>query len=162
MGFWKRVELKRKIRRHVIRSIQPWDVVDECSLQCLEEWFSSCSYLEVYMGKASWDNVFGGTTPASTTAAVEDPAMAEMYPTLCMMMTETPVLSGKKRQTCTLALVAEDGMFKAGLRDRDRMMSIWVSSPTWEGLWDALESALTQEPPPWRKIDPKYAKPRDR
>jgi hypothetical protein len=61
---------------------------------------------------------------------------------------------GQGRVTSTLILMAEDGVFKACLSDRETEQVLWASSPTWSGLWEALEASLSSGTGVWREKRP--------
>jgi hypothetical protein len=105
-------------------------------------------------------DVFAGLKKAAGPLAATDPTAEGRWPTLLALLTVRD--SGGKgiRQTSTLTVLAEDGVFKGGLRDRQEGVSLWVSSSSLLGVYDALEGALQATTVNWRKT-PDY-KPRDR
>lgn len=60
--------------------------------------------------------------------------------------------SGEVRETTTLTLFAEGGVFKVFANSRDTGESLCVSAASWEGLWTALEKALTDPGASWRPM----------
>jgi len=98
-----------------------------------------------------FDDVFGKPRSEENDTAADDSQFRERYPVLAVMLFDTPVLGKKRRAPATLTIVCEDGVVKAGLRDRDREMSLWVSSETVGGVFAALEEALGERPVRWKK-----------
>lgn len=93
----------------------------------------------------------GGAVRGASEPAAVDPALAKAYPVLSEFLTSHEVVDGKPRQTSTLIMVCEEGLFKAGLRERDRDVSLWVSAPTWGGVYQAMEKALNEPQVAWRR-----------
>jgi hypothetical protein len=58
---------------------------------------------------------------------------------------------GGRRTPGTLMVFVDDGMIKAGLRDRDGGYIAFVSATTLDGLLDALESGIKTQSLEWRK-----------
>lgn len=74
------------------------------------------------------------------------------YPTLAEFLTSTAYdgdLPGS-RQTATLLIFAQDGMWKACLRDRQEMRSAWVAAALFNDLLPVLENALGDAGLVWR------------
>lgn len=136
--------------RHI--KIQPWDRIDPSTMSVLEYIFSASDVLVRYFGMSEFDDIFGVVGKAQKDTAVDDQKFMEQYPILSALLTKTPTIEGKRRQTATLTIVCEDGMAKAGVRDRDRDVSLWVSAPTVLGTFTALEEALTARPVAWRRL----------
>ncbi len=108
-------------------------------------------YGDTYMLKLS---SIVGTKKAAGVPAATDPAAAKLYPAITLLLTATVDDEGKPRKTATLTIVAEDGLFKGGLRDRDANASVWRSAKTLNGLLEALESALASGEADWRVSEP--------
>lgn len=85
--------------------------------------------------------------------AVVDPEFYERYPRLFehLAALQYEGEEGGSRQTSTLLLFAQDGVWKCFLRDRDAGEFLPLSFPSFEGLLDALEAALGEEVSVWRK-----------
>jgi len=79
-----------------------------------------------------------------------DPAFANPYPILWSYLTQMKWEDGSPRQTSSLLIFADDGVLKAMLRDREVGLCLWVAGATVQGLWDALEGALTDPRADWR------------
>jgi hypothetical protein len=82
--------------------------------------------------------------------AATDEAMGHDFPAIMLLLTATVDDDGKPRQTATLTIVCEDGLFKGGLRDRDANASLWRSGATLKALFTSLESQLQSGAAEWR------------
>lgn len=83
-----------------------------------------------------------------------DPDFAQVYPVLHQFLTQPVDDDGKPRQLASIILFVEQGVAKAGLRERDAGLSLWVSADTLLGVYEALELQLSQSPVPWRASGP--------
>jgi hypothetical protein len=108
------------------------------------------------MGLDSFMDIFGGAAAHASGCACEDLAFAKQYPTLYRLLTCTMMEEGKPRQVCTLTVICEDGVVKAGLRERTLGLSLWTSSQSILEVFTALEEALAQRPAGWRKLPEKW------
>lgn len=84
--------------------------------------------------------------------AAEPDGLIGEFPLLAEYLTATfyegePVGS---RQTGTLLVFAQDGSWRAVLRDRAENRCLWVTAATWEDLLPALENALGDPSSIWR------------
>jgi hypothetical protein len=113
---------------------------------------------DIHMGLL--DDVFGNVRKSGGDRAADDPALSKLFPSLAEMMMATPTKDGKRRTVSTVTLVCEDGVWKAGLRDRDHAVSLWVSGDGLQGALGALEKALTERPVAWRKTPEAYNRAR--
>lgn len=109
---------------------------------------------DVHMG--ALDIVFSGVRKDNGDYQATDMKMVDLFPTLMELMTHTPLVAGKRRTVSTLTALAEDGVWKLGLRDRDHQVSLWVSGETFEAALTALERNLTSVRVDWRKT-PDYS-----
>ena len=166
MGFYKRMEIfaadRRRLQRFKDREkqLQVWtDVYSSArrsdALYGLAELFS---YEDVFMGIL--DRAFSGVAKGPADTAAMDPLWANTLPNLLEMMTSTPAINGRRRTVATLTIVGEDGKWKAGLRDRDHSVSLWVSGDTVQMALEALEAALSLPQIPWRKSFDAQSRPR--
>lgn len=73
------------------------------------------------------------------------------HPALGEYLTATTYPDGGQRQTATVLVFVEDGVVKGCLRDRDTDMSLWASSGSIQGVLEALDAALAEPNPAWRK-----------
>jgi len=81
----------------------------------------------------------------------EAEAWVRAHPALWEYLTLEAFDDGTKRQTATVCLFVEDGFVKIALQDRQEGRSLWVSSPSPEGGFDALEAHLAQGTGEWRR-----------
>jgi len=86
---------------------------------------------------------------AGSWAAANDSDFARTHPTLHSFLTLTGY-GGAARQSGTVGISAEDGVFKAALNDRDGGFFAFVSSKSLAGLWDKLEAGLKGGGLDWR------------
>jgi len=82
-------------------------------------------------------------------AAAHDPDAHRTYPTLHAFLTLTGY-AGAARQSGTVSVSAEDGMFKAAINDREAGFFAFVSCKTLAGLLDKLEAGLKTGQMDWR------------
>lgn len=89
--------------------------------------------------------------PAERRAA-EDEDLKERLPILFDYLTATCYESdvNQPRLVSTLTIFAQDGVWKAVLRDRAENCCLWVASPGLLGLLDVLEAELRGETAVWR------------
>lgn len=141
---------KYRAGKHPLHS---WDVpVDGSGEDAIWSRFGDDSFWSFYMGKPTLEDLLGKKLGAESDSAGADEQFALEHPSLAMLMMATPMMAGKRRKVCTLTIVFEDGMCKAGIRERDQSKSLWVSSGTLYGVFDALETALQDVPVRWRHI----------
>lgn len=115
-------------------------------------------FLEVHM---SIRDLLGRAPQRGNTVQSQDEHLAQRCPRLFELMTSREALDGKEpRQVCTLTIVAEDGVWKAGLRERDCQMSLWISAATCREVFDGLEKALSRDPIEWRRTSPEQTRNR--
>lgn len=88
---------------------------------------------------------------APTGFAATDSRMSAITPTLVEWLTRTVWDDGAKRRTGTLMLLAEDGVWKVWMHDRDAAESAWVSGGSLEELLLAVEENLATGGGTWRK-----------
>lgn len=126
------------------------EVIEVCVNTGLPAPFSAfSSFLEVHMSLVT--KAFGGSSDPESDWGAEDPTFAENHPIVHAFLASREMIGGKRRQGATLTIVAEDSVWKAGLRDRDKQASLWVSATSVAGVFDALETALGKTPVEWRK-----------
>lgn len=83
------------------------------------------------------------------------------YPTILEFLTLTQWEDGTQRATGTLTLMAENGVFKCSLRDRDAGCYCFVSGKSPTTLLEALEKGLAGNSLDWRP-DRAVSKPASR
>lgn len=112
---------------------------------CDCHWFF---YWELYMAKF----VQAARKAQSTTkkgAEASCSVLLKRCPAVHEFLTLT-VIDGKPRETSSVSIFAEGGRWKASLADKDAECSVYVTADTPDGLWDALEAALTGSDTDWR------------
>jgi hypothetical protein len=131
------------------------------------DWAMSCleviddeEFLYGVMGMSKFADVFGGAQLTGVDGGFLDQTFLERYPTLHMLLCDVKDDKGLPRQTCTLTIVVESGTVKAGIRERNHGLSLWVTTRELLGVFTALEEALGQRPVDWRKVDWKGGKAR--
>jgi len=78
-----------------------------------------------------------------------DPGFEKLYPAIHEYCSLT-VDEGKARQTATMSISVQNGLWTVFLNDRASNASLCVSCPTWNGLMTILEEALNSDCPAWR------------
>lgn len=102
------------------------------------------------------NSVFQKVKATAGEEAASDPQMSKDYPGITELMTATPLVGNKRRETSTLTVVCEDGQWKVGLRDRTNQVSLWRAGETLARALHALEAALHEPTVDWRRTgDPK-------
>lgn len=81
----------------------------------------------------------------------KDEKFVKLYPAFAEFLTLEEI-DGKPRQTSTISLFWQQGMFRAFLNDRDAGLSLCVCSDTFQALWNVLEKTLVSDDPGWRPI----------
>jgi hypothetical protein len=80
-----------------------------------------------------------------------DPGFSNRFPVLWSFLTQKTWEDGSARLTSTLLIFEQDGILKAMLKDKDAGLCLWVAGATFEGLYDALEGALSDPRADWRQ-----------
>jgi hypothetical protein len=89
--------------------------------------------------------------------AARDDVSAIDYPTTVEWLTRTVWEDGAKRATGTVMILAEDGVFKAWLHDREAERSCWLSAGSLLDLVAKVEDVLESGGGDWR-VDRKGGK----
>lgn len=76
--------------------------------------------------------------------------MAERHPNLTEYLTADKWDDGDERQTSTLLVFTDDGIFKAVLNDRAEERALWASGASYLDALDALEAMLASGEGEWR------------
>lgn len=74
----------------------------------------------------------------------------DLYPTIREYLTQEAYTDGSSRQTATLLLFAEKGLFKCCLSDRDLSRKAWSSGQSAEEAVNRMEQALATDGADWR------------
>jgi len=85
----------------------------------------------------------------SPTAAT-DKDFAKAHPALVEFMTLRKMDDGSPRQTSSLLIFCEDGVWKACLSERERELTLWAAGDTVAELLEAMEATLQSPAPQWR------------
>jgi len=83
-------------------------------------------------------------------ASQEDAAFKTKHPALFEYLTLRQYPDGSNRQTASLSVFHEDGLWKACLNERDTGLVLFVAEERHSDLLDALELLLQEDRPPWR------------
>lgn len=146
----------RRTRQIVSRTFAPWDMHAEADETCIQYWNiwrwanDSSHYLEI-LSMPKFSDLLGGAARKGQAQAVEDPTFMQEFPSLFALMAVLVDDDGKPRQGCSLTIVCEDGVVKAGLNERNHELSLWTSAETLGGVFAALEEAIGEHPPRWRR-----------
>jgi hypothetical protein len=81
---------------------------------------------------------------------LEDKDFQKECPTLYAYVAAPTWPDGSARELSTVIVFVEDGRIKGCLSDKDTGMTLWASSGTLAGLWEALEARLTGDEVDWR------------
>jgi len=84
----------------------------------------------------------------------ESGSWGQTYPTLVEFLTSERWEDGERRRTGTVTLMAEDGVFKCSVRDRDGECFAFLSGRTPTELLAGLEKALLTDSLSWRRDQP--------
>lgn len=125
-----------------VTSIQHWHMFKYCDIETLTYEVS---------GMINFKDLLGGSVRVGNPRAVDDQTFELEFPTLFALMAVTIDEDGKVRKGCSLTIVCEDGVVKAGLNERNYELSLWTSSEDLGGVFVALERACCETPPRWRK-----------
>lgn len=93
-------------------------------------------------------------------AAAEDGIAAmtsdvvSLWPNLAEFLTRLSWEDGAKRKTGTVMVLAEQGVWKCWIHDRDGLRSGWVSAGSLYDLVNVLETALGEDSVTWRDDKP--------
>ena len=82
--------------------------------------------------------------------AAEGGEWAEVYPALLEFLTLTKWEDGKKRETGTIMILAEHGLWKLWLHDRDNRRSLWLTGQDVLSGFAAAEKCLAEGIGEWR------------
>lgn len=88
-------------------------------------------------------------TQDSAVAALDE-EFARRYPAINEFITLRRCDDGTARTPATLLLLAEDGVFKVCLNDRQEAASTWASAPSVDEAMEALEGLLATGEAVWR------------
>lgn len=80
-----------------------------------------------------------------------DSSFEKQWPYLASWLAEPVWDDGTVRQTGTLTVFVQEGILKACMNDRAMDRSCFISAPTMEALYDAMEAGLENDNHEWRR-----------
>lgn len=83
--------------------------------------------------------------------AATDGAVSELFPTLVEFLTQQTWAPEEKRKTGTIMILAEHGVWKCWINDRDGKRSAWVSGGLVMDLLNSVERGLADDSLTWRE-----------
>lgn len=86
--------------------------------------------------------------------SVTEGMLPKKFPNLLAMLQDSKYDDGSARETSTLLVLAEGGMVKLCLNDRDLGRTAWTTATTLEDALASLESRLAKDQCEWRKSEP--------
>lgn len=92
---------------------------------------------------------------ASRAASAEDAALAKKHPHLHEYMTSTRYEDGAARQTSSVLIFVQDGLWKAMLKDRDANETLWATGDTMAAAVASLDAMLGSGKGEWRAERPR-------
>jgi len=87
----------------------------------------------------------------SGSVRVVDAGFALRYPALFEFLAEPEWAAGEPRETGTMLVFVEEGVFKARMNDRDGGRVAFYGSDSFQGLLEGLERKLKTDELDWRK-----------
>jgi len=100
----------------------------------------------------------GAPMGATNTGPLTDPVFAKRCPLLFAHLVDDQWDDGAERETSTVLIFVDGGLYKGWLNDRACARSLWAAGATLQGLLDAIEAALGDDKTSWRATDRKGAK----
>ena len=95
-----------------------------------------------------------GTVGSSSVPVAETAALFKQLGTLVEFLSLGKWEDGTSRQSGTMTILWEDGLYKAALNDRDASLSTFVSGHTLADLLKAVEEGLATQNLEWREKRP--------
>lgn len=92
------------------------------------------------------------SSKSATSDKCLDAAFMKKFPAIAEFLTTTS-LEGQPRQTATVSVWWTPHGFTAVMNDRETGHSLFANADRFEGLWEALETALKSPDPGWRAKD---------
>lgn len=93
-------------------------------------------------------------SPCSAGGVLTACELSVLYPTVVEFLCKETWEDGASRLTGTITLMAEGGMVKAAVNDRDGQLSCFVSGKSVTSLLEALEVGLGDDSLDWRVKKP--------
>ncbi len=86
--------------------------------------------------------------------AAADPDVTKWAATLVEFLTQLSWGEGEKRKTGTVMVLAENGVWKAWVHDRDGKRAAWVSGGSLLDLVDSVDQGLANDSLTWKDDQP--------
>lgn len=151
MGFYKRQWVQLHKRKRRTWPVRPWDK-DDVSLYVDESMyiFGHPRYEEEFLFMPTLKDLLGPVAGSGAGGAARDPVLEEKMPCLHMLLCAVKHDDGSKRDPAMLTVVTEQGMWKAGIKEKTLNASLWRSGETLQMALQALENALSEGTADWR------------
>lgn len=91
------------------------------------------------------------STVGQPASVVNDPDMRDKLPVLYDFLTLTVWDDGDPREPGTVLIMAQDGMWKVWLNDKDGDRTAFLSADTFIGLLAMCDARLGADSVPWRR-----------
>lgn len=122
-----------------------------CTRTLWREWWQGLSPMAKHNVERSLvEKALSSRGPSAARAGASDADLAATYPTLHEFLTLSALSDGTPRQTSTLLVFTDGGLWKAVLNERDGELSLWATAESLQGLLVELESRLTAPVVDWR------------
>lgn len=95
----------------------------------------------------------GGSTNNGAGKAIvaSDSEFEKKHPTLWQFLTDSSWSNGEARETGSILIFLQEGMWKAMVKDKDSGMIAFVTKNTFKTLLEAIERGLVDEKLDWRE-----------
>lgn len=93
----------------------------------------------------------GSGVPARPKGKEAEDVLSREHPALSEYMTLSKWEDGTERETATLLVLWEEGMWKAQVNDRAQGRAAWWSAWTLTGLLQRVEASLAADEVDWRR-----------
>lgn len=87
---------------------------------------------------------------ADASGLASDPQWAETYPLLWSYLTQVAWEDGSSRETSSLLVFFQDGLFKVMLKDKALGRCLWAATRQPSCVWELLETLLQDPATEWR------------
>lgn len=101
----------------------------------------------------AWEHLKAGkgeSSAGSDKAGHNDPWLEKLAPVVADFLLTARWDDGKERETSSLTIVVQDGLWKLCLSDRDASKKLWASGETLTKALKNLEERVTDPKPDWR------------
>lgn len=122
-----------------------------CTASYVREWWESLTPMAKHNVQRSLvEKALSSRGSAAAGPSASDADLAAAFPTLHEFLTLPTLSDGTPRQTSTLLLFTDGGLWKAVLNERDAELSLWATAESLQGLYAELEARLTAPVVDWR------------